>query len=260
MGLHDVSTSSLRPAGLFGTSTFLQIDVVQPPMLVSASQPDEFVFDNSEAPSRAEELRTIVYSFEEYRDPASPSTEPEARLIRQELTWAQVHSARHQVGSGATGPGNEFLPSNGDAEPFDAFNSAESSEFSGAQSIDGEAFDSPSTTIVPEVMEFALRYFNGTAWSEQWDSVAQHGLPVAIEISLRLRSFDETDSPVVNDVAKKPGVDQTKIAEWRYPLQRLLIPLPLAAQKPGVSKGQSILPPEDAGNFVGASANGNLEE
>ncbi len=260
IGLHDVSTSSLRPAGLFGTSTFLQIDVVQPAMLVSAHQPDEFVVDSSEASPRAEELRTVVYSFEEYRDPANPSTEPGARLIRQELTWAQVHSARYQAARAATARGDEFPPSDVDAEPFDAFNSASSAEISSAQAIDGEAFVSPSTTIVPEVIEFALRYFNGTAWSEQWDSVAQHGLPAAIEISLRLRSFDETDGPVVNDVTKKPGVDQTKIAEWRYPLQRLLIPLPLAAQKPGVNKGQSILPPEDTANLVGAGANGNLDE
>jgi hypothetical protein len=46
---------------------------------------------------------------------------------------------------------------------------------------------------VPEVVWFALRYFDGTAWSESWNSQAQGSLPVAVELRFELEVTDPAE-------------------------------------------------------------------
>jgi prepilin-type N-terminal cleavage/methylation domain-containing protein len=260
----EAVTSSLRPAGLFGTATFLQIDVFQPAMVAPQSALDQQVADQQlvdpQAPPGADELRTVIYMFEEYRDPANPAAEPTTRLIRRELTWPQAHPSRGTerddvAAEGAFGRSEDALQSPaGASDSAEAF-AAPISDLSGAD----DNLLLPSTTTIPEVLEFVLRYFDGAVWSEEWDSVSRRSLPTAIEVSLRLRSAEEVARPTTDDVANQAGVDLEKVAQWKHPVQRLLIPLPLAAKPAGMNRMPQAPVPGGRESFLGAETHARFD-
>jgi prepilin-type N-terminal cleavage/methylation domain-containing protein len=263
-GGSETVTSSLRPAGLFGTATYLQIDVVQPAMVAPQSELDQQVADQQlvdpQAPPGADELRTVIYMFEEYRDPANPAAEPTTRLIRRELTWPQAHPSRgtergdmKAVGAIA-GSADAGQSTAGASESAEAF-AAPLTDLPGAD----EDLLLPSTTTIPEVLDFVLRYFDGAVWSEEWDSVSRRSLPTAIEVSLRLRSAEEVARPTTDDVTNQAGVDQEKVAQWKHPLQRLLIPLPLAAKPAGMNRTPHAPLPGGGESFLGAETHARFD-
>jgi len=224
-----VATTSLRAAGLFGTSTYLQIDVVQPALVDPVPAGDmvsEFghrVRDAAPeaemsasgfaiAPSKAEDLKSVVYSFEELGETTSTSGEPTYCLFRRELDWEQAHPAAGRGGGSSAGsamesPGEAFAGTASGSDPLTA------------------AFDpaaDESIVVVPEVLHFAIRYFDGAAWSEEWDSHARGGLPRAVEVTMRLRGHDE---PNVLDAPTEGGISMERLAELKHPLYRTLVVL-----------------------------------
>ncbi len=210
-----VATRSLRPAGLFGTDTYLQIDVVQPVLPMTESLDGAAAYVNEPTGPDAGELRTITYSFEEVELRDRISAEPLMHLVRRELSWAEAHPS-----SGGRAPGvNGSAAGSAARRTATAATSAET-EVAGDDPL---AAEDPSAAKVPEVIYFALRYFDGATWSDHWDSIARKRLPTAIEVAMRLRAHDQPESSV--DVETKPGVDAEKIAQWKYPIHRLLIPL-----------------------------------
>lgn len=244
-----IATASLRPAGLFGTDTFLQIDVLQPAVIEPEHEFDDTVDTGAPARSRAEELKTVIYSFEERRDPSRPSSEPIMHLLRREMDWEQAHpSARGGVRRVA-----ERVSPLVAAQPEPITDSPERADLSDAERL----LEDDRTTIVPEVIHFAMRYFDGTTFSDEWDSIARQGLPTAVEVTMQLRSHDEPD--VVSDgAAIGPGVDAEKVMQWKHPLYRLLIPLTAAGRAPGKENspiGEARLDAEDP---LGADTNGGL--
>lgn len=50
------------------------------------------------------------------------------------------------------------------------------------------------TRWAPEVVELQFRYFDGTRWVDSWNSLEKNGLPLAIEVQLKLMPLDEIDS------------------------------------------------------------------
>ncbi len=258
-GSNAVVTSSLRPAGLFGTATFLQMDVVQPATLAPDRERDEQLVDPESSP-RADELKTVVYAFEEYRDPANPSREPTTRLVRSELSWAQAHPARG-VERGDFATGGALAPHS--ALDGSTTGASDHTEGFGAPIVDSLGADDeslpPSATTIPEVLGFALRYFDGAMWSEEWDSVSRKSLPTAIEVSLRLRSLEEIAKPTTDDLASKAGVDQEKVAQWKHPVQRLLIPLPLAPKPGGVRDVPHAPGPDGGRSLLGAETHARFD-
>ena len=111
--------------------------------------------------------------------------------------------------------------------------------------------------IVPEVIYFAMRYFDGSTFSDEWDSIARKGLPKAVEVTMQLRSYNESDL-ASDGAAIGPGVDYEKVMQWKHPMYRLLIPLTAAGRAPG--KGN---PPIDEARLgaedpLGADTNGGL--
>ncbi len=165
----SVATSSLRPTGLFGTDTFLQIDVVQPAFVETADGTvplDESLPGMEDKPSHAEDLKTIVYSFEELREAGKPEGDRIWCLFRRELDWEDAHPA---AGGARKRESDGRLPS-----------AAEALEATG-QTVDPTSSDydpllaDDSIVSVPEVIHFALRYFDGTTWSDEWDSTAGAG-------------------------------------------------------------------------------------
>jgi prepilin-type N-terminal cleavage/methylation domain-containing protein len=58
--------------------------------------------------------------------------------------------------------------------------------------------------VVPQVIDVAFRYFDGARWEEEWDSLERGGLPLAVEIRLRLEE----------------PVRETAVEQGRFPEKR----------------------------------------
>ncbi len=265
----DVASSSLRPAGLFGTAAFLQIDVVQPPLLLPRRELDEAVPSDPQIPVGADEIKTVIYAFEEHRDPSNPAAEVGTRLIRREMGWAEAHPARDGqragVVAGADFRGESFQGTASDEGAFSNPASGLRATGPGPMSTTPDTIAPLATeddvataamTAIPEVMEFGFRYFDGAIWSEEWDSIARRSLPVAVEVSLRLRSSEELGKPV-SQIAVASGVDPQKLEQLKHPLQRMLIPVPFATSS---GAGNPALAPGFSGqqNLAGAEPHAGL--
>ena len=214
-------TSSLRPAGLVGTETSLQIDVLQSTIVREEVDPDGRR-PGAEIRSRADDLRTVIYSFEETRDPKHPLDEPRTALRRREVDWELAHAAASgrdrglaSRAGGTLGMVNTTIP----LEPRP------------------EGASDKSTETAPEVVQFGMRYFDGSQWSSEWDSVARQGLPIAIEVAMQLRSFDEPEPN--HHLANEAPNEDPKLTQPKMPIYRLVIHLPSGARQPSGGRGQS---------------------
>lgn len=63
-----------------------------------------------------------------------------------------------------------------------------------------------STMVAPEVVACRFRYFDGSVWRNDWDSIANEGLPVAIEVVLRLMPLDEVATLRQSPLLARSGV------------------------------------------------------
>ena len=59
------------------------------------------------------------------------------------------------------------------------------------ETFDTNAAGDEGTLRVPEVVDCRFRYFDGSQWSDSWDSIARQGLPVAVECTLEIVSLAE---------------------------------------------------------------------
>lgn len=225
-GSSTVVTSSLRPSGLFGTESYLQMDILQPTVVPPEAERADGAPAPAITPSRVPELRRVAYALEDIRDPNHPLGHPRMCLTRREVDWEQAHpvarGAPMRRGRGEE-PGAEASATAGrppQREPR----------------FEGAADD--TATSVPEVMWFAVRYFDGTTWTNQWDSVARKGLPLAIEVAMQLRSFDEPEPQPHHSAGESIGEDP-EVKQPNFPMYRLLIHLPSAAPQKIVSHDPS---------------------
>jgi len=80
------------------------------------------------------------------------------------------------------------------------------------------AFLSPliAGTLGQKVGWLEFRYYDGTVWSDSWDSRSQRRLPVAVEVKFQLVDLPEDDAAVLNDEQQAEaelqdmGADQTE--------------------------------------------------
>jgi hypothetical protein len=231
------ATTSLRPAGLFGTESYLQIDVLQAAAVDLEADANHPQRADALPATRAAELRTVVYAFEELRD--TTLTEPRMLLTRREMNWEMAHPAARGPAGRRGGQSRLPMPGQIGAKglPADAI-------------LDG--FDEASTMSVPEVMQFRLRYFDGNVWSTQWDSVALKRLPAAVEVAMHLRSFDEPDPVTV--VPAEPIGEELGGVKPKLPVYRLVIQLPdTAAGGTTLPAGRG--PRSNTARTLGANAN-----
>jgi type II secretion system (T2SS) protein J len=224
---------------LFGTESYLQIDVLQAATVDPEVDANPSQRADEPPATRAAELRTIVYTFEELRD--TTLTEPRMLLTRREMNWEMAHPAARGSAGRRSGQGRLPMPGQigGKGLPADA---------------PLEGFDEKAAMSVPEVMQFRLRYFDGNVWSNQWDSVALKRLPVAVEVAMHLRSFDEPDPVAV--VPAEPIGEELGGLKPKLPVYRLVIQLPDTA----AGANGSTLPPgrgprPNAVQTLGANAN-----
>ena len=60
---------------------------------------------------------------------------------------------------------------------------------------DVESLADAAQVIAPEVVELAFRYFDGTAWTDSWDSAAAGALPRAVEVVIGLKAPTKPRDP-----------------------------------------------------------------
>jgi prepilin-type N-terminal cleavage/methylation domain-containing protein len=166
----------LRRFSFFGSAHELRLDVLQaalPPGGAVPTGDKQAAADGTAAP-RVPELRTVYYSFTPpvAADPGQPA---QGGLTRRELdfeTPAVVGPARD--GPRATA---DLALAAGTAlgEP-------------GGSAFDAPA-DDPQVTAVPEVSALDFRYYDGSGWTSEWNSIQRKSLPVAVEVVLRIAAL-----------------------------------------------------------------------
>ena len=212
----------------------MQIDVLQAAAVDPEADANLPLRADEPPATRAAELRTVIYSFEELRD--TTVTEPRMLLTRREMDWEMAHPAALRP-AGRRG-GQSRLPALG---PIGA-----------AADATLAGFDDASTVSVPEVMQFQLRYFDGKVWTNQWDSAALKRLPAAVEVAMHLRSFDEPDPLTI--VPAEPIGEELGGLKPKLPVYRLVIHLPdTAASASALPAGRG--PRQNAARILGANAN-----
>ncbi|MCS7238031.1 MAG: prepilin-type N-terminal cleavage/methylation domain-containing protein [Thermoguttaceae bacterium] len=197
----------VRRFGLWGTSTELRFDVLQPPPsfdLAGTSGQKEAGFEGDTA-ERLPELRTVYYRFS---PPQAPQLEPRSAQFSQEtdlgtdqdrainldrvnlpglLRWekdfetpeGKASLEESITGGSATGETSlvgvsRSLTQSGEQATLPALHAQ-------LQSLYG-----PQVLYIPEVVELEFRYFDGRSWSSSWDSLSRQALPVAVEVRFRI--------------------------------------------------------------------------
>jgi prepilin-type N-terminal cleavage/methylation domain-containing protein len=210
-------SASLRRFGLFGTQRALQVDVLQvtPSQLVANPRPHETSFAPGRT-GRVPELHTVQYLFEEPRERTGPEGLDLTGLVRRELDWetpgseAAAETARDGLKTRPTSVVDPMDISAGGLDPTD-----------------------DSLLRVPEVVGLEFRYYDGSGWASQWNSLTQKSLPVAIEVSLSLKTAPEAGpkrrakTPTAD--AELPAALSLEPRQGKGQTHRLLVFLPNTA-------------------------------
>jgi hypothetical protein len=218
-------SSSVRRFGLLGTTRAIQIDVLQVSVAALATDSaDSLPSGLSRGPvPQAPELRTVRYVFEEPDDsrggrsslsgsrfPPSDGRSslsndrftPSGGLVRRELDW-ETPAGRAEGPAAARRTGRRMK----------APATASSAAAKGPTDVAfADTAEDGSTMHASEVAAMELRYFDGRGWSSEWSSLARKSLPVAVEITLRVRLSDER-SPSPDDVAANRGIANKHAAD-----------------------------------------------
>ncbi len=177
--------AAVRRFGLFGTSQAFQVDVLQTPPIESiAGSLDEE--DSGVGPGRdskqVPELRTVQWQFEAAEGEARLGQPSSPGLTRRELDW-ETPGAK---GGGLLASARRGRESSSVAATWED----ESSPSQAAGMEDDPASREPAdepVLRVPEVVGVEFRYFDGSTWSSEWNSLTRKSLPIAVEIVLRIK-------------------------------------------------------------------------
>lgn len=197
----NADPAAVRRFGLFGSLHELRVDVLQTApaeAAVAANKPNDdsaamvsnqFEVDDKTA-CRAPELRTVYYKFTPPRtnadresalphnDDDSIDEETPVGLIREELDFEN----RNPTG---------FLALSEDADSQSNSDSLAGGVTSTEKQKEiDERLDDGSILLAPEVVGLEFRYFDGSIWTSQWDSITRESLPAAVEVRLQIASLD----------------------------------------------------------------------
>ncbi len=173
-------SASVRRFGLFGTESALQVDVLQMSdahwALESTGQDEP---TESDRPQNVPELHTVQYLFQEAGEGESPESGVREGLVRRELGWEIPAGDRRNSGglgrtSGRSRSNHGSTSATGSGDPMN---------------LSGAEFDPEDDSLleVPEVVKLGFRYYDGSGWTTQWNSLTQKSLPVAVEVVLSLK-------------------------------------------------------------------------
>lgn len=179
------TSTPIRRFSLFGSRHEMRLDVLQLTPLQGNPTPVtdvEGVLTDETAPARVPELRTVFYSF---RDPLltrEMESETPIGLTRRELDFETPVASEGE--SQFEGPPLGEATSNPDILGQDEYN----------QSLEEATLAEPvddSLIWVPEVVSLEFRYYSGSGWTSQWNSLQRKSLPVAVEVTMQLGNVDE---------------------------------------------------------------------
>ena len=201
-----------RRFGMYGTSDYLRIDILQVPPFPIAPTPTSDEMQSSSltgAPSlgegevriaQAPELRTVYYEFTAPKAPdteegfavdAEPELESDQPDARPGLTRRELDFETPDEEFEADSEFQSAIPDGFQIETFDDSMMEEERE-SFDEILEGEPDD--SLMWAPEVVGLRFRYFDGRGWQSSWDSLQRKGLPVAVEVNMRISSFDDAET------------------------------------------------------------------
>ncbi len=222
------TSAGVRRFGLLGSSDSLRFDVLQ---VIPLEETPHLETDVSQrlvgaaATPQVPELRTIYYTFadpdnsginrlasagETLDEATQPNRNARPGLTRRELDYETPDGERPTnlsggsssagVAAGSTGV-TYVLPTEAEIGDSAAGLSA-AAEPTAGQSLETEVEDD-SLIWLPEVAQLEFRYFDGKAWSSEWDSLQRKSLPVAVEVAIRMRYYDpsQQDLPAVPTTA-----------------------------------------------------------
>jgi len=258
------SVGLLPTARLIGTSDSLQMEVLElaPGRIAMETGTDEDALATADRPtaSKVPALKHVAYALIEAPELASdPRASSEGVLVRRERAWDNAPDPE-ETDSAIAAPIHA-----GDLEQ------ADSEERFDTISSDRSADDAPETDrttfVIPEVRGMALRYYDGSRWSDRWDSRQRRGLPLAVEIVLELASpppsrrsdrspADGDSQPAAGDrLARSDPVGRTSMAGAidRH-RRRFVVRLPTAVRTAGTD--DTFAAPGPTGGGAGTFSDG----
>jgi len=162
----------------------------------------------------------VAYSLGELPDKShDTSAEPSEGLTRREFCWESIHPALLNTSSRGSNQDGMNLGTKATAS-----NGLNGGLNDGLTAHDSPAEDLPveSSMNIPEVTQFAIRYFDGMTWTMEWDSGISHSLPVAVEVALCLRPNEEAEPPL-HHATGEPASEESQLKQPKHPVYRLLI-------------------------------------
>jgi prepilin-type N-terminal cleavage/methylation domain len=234
----ESNITTVRRFGLSGTNTSMRIDVMQiNPFRTGSMLPQSGV--------QAPELKTVYYDF------AMFSTNG-GGLTRRELDFETPTGTQNTQTQSpwAETSGNDLNGDFGDADALVAIDSDSPSladYSSGTSLVDSASVANESYTAqqqasmmtpeeiaiqqaarnfaneqlqlemsAPEVVGCRFRYYDGSQWHDNWNSLDRKGLPVAIEITLKLMPLVDArtlrESPLALQVVDQPSANSITAA------------------------------------------------
>lgn len=222
----DASADAIRRFGLRGDSTTLAIDVVEPNLLSDGATVEEnrSYASTGGKPKGAQvpELKTIFYEFVPMgaRESAADGGGYARKfgLSRRELDFETPEGEEQPTGEEVIAGGGSQVIGSLSAPPKSSFMTSDEMEeqmgelenqrlLSGlvpeempdlrAEPLTASqiAMEMDSGAMwVPEVVECRFRYYDGNRWYDSWNSIERAGLPMTVEVTLRLMTLRDVEA------------------------------------------------------------------
>ena len=195
----DLATSMIPPAvpGLYGNQYQLQMDISRLPR-VEEYQRLMSLEDNFALTDIPSDVKTVTYYVQGQDTFGMESTAEELDVVEDDIRLVDGLVRRH-MDRAVT----QFAADNGNTD----------------------ALLNQGDVIAPEVVSIEFQYWDGLLWLPDWDSEAEKGLPVAVEIRLYLKSARNNQSSSLLS-AFSPGGDPDEL-ETGTTMYRLVVRLPV---------------------------------
>ena len=182
----------VRRFGLLGTSDSLRVDVIQ----INPLAPDSEVYFTRQGAAgpiqnvrmQVPELKTIYYDFYPL---AAPASGRQSGLVRRELSF-EVSGQINNPSPSPSFSSDAFA----DIGLIGAFPSPENQSVLPRSPTIAEQLlhdNDPNAMWAPEIVEIRFRYSDGANWQDSWDSLEKNGLPVAVEVVMKLMPVEDVE-------------------------------------------------------------------
>ncbi|MGI5832277.1 MAG: hypothetical protein ACOX6D_07060 [Thermoguttaceae bacterium] len=223
-------TIFVRRFGLKGTESSLQIDVVEPNLLVETATLAEnrAAAATSSKPARPQvpELKTVFYEFippnattdtavgqnRERALPHAPTLAGSVRkhgLSRKELSYEALETESPTQGTPVPQDASSAFGQVKGIGSLEMPRAAEENTPEPLLTAAQLAMEIDDGTVwMPEVVDCRFRYYDGKRWFTSWDSIKRNGLPTAIEADIKLMPLDDVEelrsSPLLGRIVYPP--------------------------------------------------------